>query len=77
MKYNTFLLVNKPGFQRTCVAKYYSSSREESNRRNVDNQLAFNRLFSYVLYFLNVRKIIRFDFADELKIGGLRYICTT
>ena len=20
---------------------------------------------------------IRFDFADELKIGGLRYICTT
>ena len=28
-------------------------------------------------YFLTVRKIIRFDFADELKIGGLRYICTT
>ena len=28
-------------------------------------------------YFLTVSKIIRFDFADELKIGGLRYICTT
>ena len=29
------------------------------------------------LYFLTVRKIIRFDFADELKIGGLRHVCTT
>ena len=28
-------------------------------------------------YFLTVRKIIRFDFADELKIGGLRYIGIT
>ena len=26
-------------------------------------------------YFLTVRKIIRFDFAYELKIRGLRYIC--
>ena len=31
-----------------------------------------------LLYFLTVRKIIRFDFAHELKIGGLRYtLCTT
>ena len=29
-----------------------------------------------ISYFLTVRKIIRFDFADELKIVGLRYICT-
>ena len=29
------------------------------------------------LYFLTVRKIIRFDFTDEYKIGGVRYICTT
>ena len=28
-----------------------------------------------ISYFLTVRKIIRFDFADELKIGCLRYIC--
>ena len=26
-------------------------------------------------YFLTVRKIIRFDFADELKVRGLRHIC--
>ena len=25
-------------------------------------------------YFLTVRKIIRFDFADELKMVGLRYV---
>ena len=29
------------------------------------------------IYFLTVKKIIRFDFAGELKIGGLRYICAT
>ena len=35
------------------------------------------RHFGFIIYFLTVRKIIRFDFADELKIGGLSYICTT
>ena len=40
--------------------------------------LFYKKIYSFLtnIYFLTVRKIIRFDFADKLKIVGLRYICT-